>query len=226
MMARQHTPGALRVTRGSETGAARIPDRWCCCGRRIGPVLSDGWMSSARRCDLATAQNSAMTDRQGPTLPMPPLTVRVRYSLRHRTSSLRLGTWIGVAHAVLAIDNTERLKALKVPTLVIWGVWDTTFPGAPDQNAPEAVLDAAAEAKHTTIYGKQYGFLPLPSSGAQESDIGHVVQWDAPSAIAADIAAFVETGAPTRDLPHRDRPPSVSHILVEPGRATALRFGS
>jgi pimeloyl-ACP methyl ester carboxylesterase len=34
---------------------------------------------------------------------------------------VRLGTWIGVANAVLAIDNTERLKASTAPTLVIWG---------------------------------------------------------------------------------------------------------
>jgi pimeloyl-ACP methyl ester carboxylesterase len=141
------------------------------------------------------------------------------------TARLRLGTWIGVAKAVLAIDNTERLKALKVPTLVVWGTQDTTFPDEPDQKVLKAALAEAAKASRTSIYWKQYGIQPLPSSGAQESDIGHVVQWDAPDAIAADVAFFVKTGAPTQDLPHSDPPPNVSRIVVEPGKATVVRFG-
>ena len=42
--------------------------------------------------------------------------------------------------------------------------------------------------------------LALPPSGAQESDLGHNLQWEAPEAVAADILAFAETGGPTGDL--------------------------
>ena len=43
----------------------------------------------------------------------------------------------------------------------------------------------------------QYGVVPLPASGAQENDIGHNLQWEAPKAVAADILSFVKTGMPT-----------------------------
>jgi pimeloyl-ACP methyl ester carboxylesterase len=142
------------------------------------------------------------------------------------TSQVRLGTWIGVTKAVLTLDNTERLKELKVPTLVIWGIQDSIFFDDPDQKALRQVLEGAARAHGTVVYWKQYGVLPLPPPGVQESDIGHMVQWDAPDAVAADIESFVKTGAPTKDLAHSDKAPNISHILIEPGKATMLRFGS
>jgi hypothetical protein len=74
-------------------------------------------------------------------------------------------------------------------------------------------------------FWKQYGVLPLPQSGAQETDIGHNVQWGAPDAVAADIAAFAKTGAPTADQAHSDKAPNVSHILTEVGKATVMRLG-
>ncbi len=60
---------------------------------------------------------------------------------------------------------------------------------------------------------------------AQETDIGHNVQWGAPDAVAADILAFVKTGAPTADLAHSGKAPNVSRILTEAGKATVMRLG-
>jgi pimeloyl-ACP methyl ester carboxylesterase len=140
------------------------------------------------------------------------------------TSRLRLGTWIGVAKAVLVTDNTEQLKKLKVPTLVLWGSQDTTFSDE-DQKSLRQVLAGAAKANGMVVYWKQYGTVPLPASGEQDADIGHMVQWEAPDAVAADIYSFLKTGAPTKDLAHSDKAPNLSHILVEPGKATVVQFG-
>lgn len=67
--------------------------------------------------------------------------------------------------------------------------------------------------------------VPLPQSGAQESDIGHNVQWGAPDAVAADIDAFIKTGEPTPDLVHSDTPPKINHIITEPGKAEIVQLG-
>jgi pimeloyl-ACP methyl ester carboxylesterase len=139
------------------------------------------------------------------------------------TSRLRLGTWIGVAKAVLATDNTEQLKKLKVPTLVLWGTQDTVF-SDDDQKHLRQILQDAAKANGTVVYWKQYGVVPLPASGEQDADIGHMVQWEAPDAVAADIDSFIKTGAPTKDLAHSDKAPNLSHILMEPGKAIVMRL--
>jgi pimeloyl-ACP methyl ester carboxylesterase len=135
--------------------------------------------------------------------------------------SMPAGTWIGVARAVQLFDSSGRLDELKVPTLVIWGTQDSTFPSDPDQAAIKKALAAAAKTNHTTNYWKQYGSLPLPSSGAQESDIGHLAEEEAPDMIAADVT----TGAPTTDWVHSDAAPNLLKRVVEPGKAPLLRFG-
>jgi pimeloyl-ACP methyl ester carboxylesterase len=141
------------------------------------------------------------------------------------TAHVRLGTWIGASKALLATDNTARLHDLNVPTLVIWGSQDNIFLADPDQKAIKAVLASAAKAHGTTYFWKQYGVLPLPKSGAQETDIGHNVQWGAPDAMAADIDSFIRHGSPTPDLPRSDAAPNVSHIILDPGKAEIVRLG-
>jgi pimeloyl-ACP methyl ester carboxylesterase len=141
------------------------------------------------------------------------------------TAKVKLGTWIGATKALLATDNTSRFKDWNVPTLVIWAVQDNIFLDDPDQKAITQALAEAAIVHGTVCFWKEYGILPLPQSGAQETDIGHNVQWGAPDAVAADIDAFIKTGAPTADLAHSDKAPNVSHILIEPGKATVIRLG-
>jgi pimeloyl-ACP methyl ester carboxylesterase len=141
------------------------------------------------------------------------------------TSHVRLGTWIGVAKAVLATDNTEQLMKLRVPTLVLWGTQDAIF-FDDDQKNLRQILQDAAKANGAVVYWKQYGVIPLPASGEQDSDIGHSLQWEAPDAVAADLDSFIKTGSPTRDLAHSDKAPNLSHILMEPGKATVLRLGT
>ena len=140
------------------------------------------------------------------------------------TASVKLGTWIGATKALLAQDNTERLKDLAVPTLVIWGTQDSIFL-ASDQDAIKAALTVAAQRHGEPIYWKQYGVLPLPASGFQESDIGHNVQWAAFDGVAMDINAFITDGAPTNDLVRSDAVPAVSTLIVEPGKAVVEKIG-
>lgn len=135
------------------------------------------------------------------------------------TAAVRLGTWIGATKALLATDNTDRLKKLSVPTLVLWGSQDNIFLKDSDQIAIKAALRQAAAAQHITWYWKQYGSLPLPASGAQESDIGHNVQWGAPKEVAADIDAFITQGKPLPGLPHSDAPTKIDRVIVDQNKS-------
>ena len=141
------------------------------------------------------------------------------------TALVRLGTWIGASRALLETDNAARLLALDVPTMVIWATQDSIFLEDPDQKAIRAALAAAATAHHRTYYWKQYGLVPLPLSGIQDSDIGHNVQWGAPDSVAGDIDYFVRYGVPDPDLSYSD-PANIRHIVVEPGRAIIVTLGS
>jgi pimeloyl-ACP methyl ester carboxylesterase len=134
------------------------------------------------------------------------------------TARVKLGTWIGATKALLATDNSERLKALSVPSLIIWGTQDNTFLES-DQSLLKAALDAAASASGTPYYWKRYGAIPLPQSGQQESDIGHGVPWDAPRELAADIVSFITAGRPTSDLCRADAPNNLTTIVTGPGLA-------
>jgi pimeloyl-ACP methyl ester carboxylesterase len=137
------------------------------------------------------------------------------------TTETRLGTWIGAVRAQRAHDSHERLRALTVPTVVIWATQDFLFPDFEQQRVKSA-LDAAVDGCSLGHYFyKTYGKAPLPASGFQETDIGHNVQWGAHDAIAADLTSWVATGRPTPDLPYAD-PTETGRVLSDPGAATVI----
>lgn len=140
------------------------------------------------------------------------------------TAKTRLGTWIGATRGLLAQDNTERLKSLSVPALVLWATQDSIYL-AKDQDEIKASLKDATAKTGVTFYWKEYGALPLPASGAQETDIGHNIQWSGSETVAKDIEAFIKTGAPTQDLAHSAPAPNISTIIVEPGKAVVDKIG-
>ena len=140
------------------------------------------------------------------------------------TASVKLGTWIGATKALLAQDNSKRLEDLAVPTLVMWGTQDSIFLAA-DQNAIKKALAVAAKKHGQPVFWKQYGVIPLPASGFQESDIGHNVQWAAFDTVAADNDAFIATGAPTLDLVHSAPAPDIRDLVIEPGKAVVVQLG-
>lgn len=129
------------------------------------------------------------------------------------TAKIRLGTWIGATKALLATDHTARLKAIKAPVLVMWATQDNIFVDS-DQKAIQRGLTEAAAANGTTSYWKQYGALPLPASGAQESDVGHNIQWSVHEVVAADIVSFIKTGAPTVTLVHSAPAPDLTKYMA------------
>ena len=117
------------------------------------------------------------------------------------TRNIRLGTWIGAARGLNAYDNSERLMDLSVPALVLWPTQDVLFRNVPEQAELKKVLEATAARCRTTYHYKVYGKEPLPASGMQESDLGHNLQWDAPEAVARDLASYLrEGGEPTREV--------------------------
>jgi pimeloyl-ACP methyl ester carboxylesterase len=140
------------------------------------------------------------------------------------TASVKLGTWIGATKALLAQDNTERLKDMSVPTLVMWGAQDSIFL-ASDQDAVKSSLAVAAKKHGQPVYWKEYGSLALPESGFQETDIGHNLQWAAFDTVAKDIDAFIKTGKPTNDLVHSAPAPDISKLIIEPDKAVLEAIG-
>lgn len=137
------------------------------------------------------------------------------------TAQVKLGTWIGATKALLALDNTERLKTLSVPALVLWGTQDAIFYKDPDQTGLQAALAEAAKMGKAKSVWKQYGVTDLPASGAQENELGHNLQWEAPKEITADIVAFIKTGMPTLDL-YRADAKQITTIVTEAGKASLV----
>jgi pimeloyl-ACP methyl ester carboxylesterase len=136
-------------------------------------------------------------------------------------AQIRLGTWIGVTAALLHVDNRERLKHLKVPVLVVWGVQDVWFYGSVQTDLIET-FNQAVQVGQTSFYWKQYGIIPLPRPETKQEDIGHFVQWDAPEGLATDIGSFVAKGKPTDDLYRSGWPHDVRQIVQEGGKGIVI----
>lgn len=137
------------------------------------------------------------------------------------TLGIRLGTWIGVARTLRTHDNVERLRELTTPTLVLWATQDSMFPESPDQETLRAALDAAPLRGFFKVYGE----IPLPSSGLQESDLGHNFHWGAAREVALDLASFLrEGGEPTSDL-YRGSRDGEWQVETVPGGARVIRLG-
>lgn len=136
------------------------------------------------------------------------------------TAATRMGTWIGAARALLAVDNRARLEGLTVPALVLWATQDAVF-SADDQDELLARLDLAAASCDSRYVYKQYGKRPLPAEGDPD-DIGHNTQWGLPGPIAGDIDAWLKTGEPTDHLYYADADDPQT-IVVEHGAAELRR---
>ena len=114
------------------------------------------------------------------------------------TAGTRMGTWVGALRSLAALDNTERLKDLTVPTLVLWASQDSLFYDT-DQQALRDSLDVAVGDCKTEYWFKQYGKRPLGPDGIQIDDLGHNTQWGAPNEVAKDIDNYLRHGRPTKD---------------------------
>ena len=138
------------------------------------------------------------------------------------TRATRLGTWIGALRDLAVADNTERLRHLTVPTLVLWAVQDFLFSRDDEQVLIDALTAAARDGG--SFWWKQYGVLPSPADGEQ-TDLSHNLVWEAPAGVATDIASYLEHGHPTRTLYHTDYPTDIHRIVAEPGRAVVIHAG-
>ena len=121
------------------------------------------------------------------------------------TNKTSLGTWIGALRNIKGFDTVERMKDLKVDTLVIWATQDNVFTRE-DQELLGSSLAVSAKRNGIRYFRKQYGKKPLPESGIPEHEIAHNTQWGAPKAVAADLASFFQSnGEPVRTLPYAAR---------------------
>jgi pimeloyl-ACP methyl ester carboxylesterase len=64
--------------------------------------------------------------------------------LRGDTDTIPLGTWIGPLKEIYAADNTARLRQLKPPTLVLYGIQDNIISPSDEQTLINALTAAAA----------------------------------------------------------------------------------
>jgi non-heme chloroperoxidase len=134
------------------------------------------------------------------------------------TARVPLGAWLGVAEALLETDLTPRLGNVAVDSLIIWSTQDLIFIEG-DQVLLRAVLDTAAASCLSGYHWKQYGKEPPPATGI--SDLSHHTHRAAPAQVAADIHAFITTGAPTNDLYFAD-PTMPGEIQTEAGAAVII----
>jgi pimeloyl-ACP methyl ester carboxylesterase len=138
------------------------------------------------------------------------------------TAATPLGTWLGALEGIVAADNTQRLEHLKAPTFVVWATQDAIFSRTVEQKMIDALSVAAQNGG--SFWWKQYGTLPPAADGSQ-TDLAHNVVWEAPDALALDIASFLVTGRPTNILFHSDYPTDIHRIVAEPGKAVLVHGG-
>jgi pimeloyl-ACP methyl ester carboxylesterase len=115
-------------------------------------------------------------------------------AIARETAQVPLGTWIGVARAVLGFDHRTRLAELSRPTLTISAMQDPICPVEPDQRELHEALAVAAD-RGVSIVERRYGTRPLPPPGEPPDDLGHNFQWAVAGEVARDIAAFYGSGA-------------------------------
>lgn len=129
------------------------------------------------------------------------------------TRATRLGTWIGTLQNLAVADNTERLRHVQIPTLVLWAAQDFLFSRDDEQVLIDALTAATQEGG--SFWWKQYGILSPPPSGEQ-TDLSHNLVWEAPEGVATDIASYLKHSQPTRTLYHTNYPADINEIVADP----------
>lgn len=131
-----------------------------------------------------------------------------------RAARIPLAVWVGASEAILGADLRDDLAELDVPVLVVWGTQDSFFRQT-DQQVVVAVLTARARERGQRFTWKQYGIRPLPTNGIQVDDVGHNLTWDAPTAVATDLAAWINTGRPTSNWYRANTPGDPATIVID-----------
>jgi pimeloyl-ACP methyl ester carboxylesterase len=106
------------------------------------------------------------------------------------TADIPLATWFGAFTGLLAMETTDRLKDLRVPSLVVSAARDEIFPVEPDQHLLEQAM-AEAHRRHGT--GWRTCCYRAIAGGNGSHDVGHAVPWQAADELAVDITAFVRS---------------------------------
>jgi pimeloyl-ACP methyl ester carboxylesterase len=105
------------------------------------------------------------------------------------TADIPLATWFGAFTGLLEMETTDRLVALRVPSLVVSAARDEIFPIEPDQRVLERAM-AECHRRHGTIW-RNCTYRAVGGNDNARHDVGHAVPWQAAAELAGDVAAFV-----------------------------------
>lgn len=131
-----------------------------------------------------------------------------------RAARIPLAVWVGANEAILNADLGRELADLDVPVLVVWGSQDSFFRKT-DQELVVKVLEERWRRRGIGFTWKQYGVRALAADGIQTDDVGHNLTWDAPKAVATDLAAWIDSGAPTSSWFRSDAPQNPARIISD-----------
>ncbi|HYH06981.1 MAG TPA: alpha/beta hydrolase [Thermoanaerobaculia bacterium] len=91
--------------------------------------------------------------------------------VKRETAAVRPHVWRGVARTLMTEDQRPFARAIRQPTLILWGEHDPAFPAANQQRLQEA----------------------LPQATFRRYDkAGHNVHWEIPTRVAEDILRFLD----------------------------------
>lgn len=141
-----------------------------------------------------------------------------------QTAAESLASWGVLDTTAHPPQPPVNLENLTVPTLVLWGSSDNYLDRGSQDQLVDLLRKASRNNRGMYFYWKQYGLHPAPASRNKHEaiDIGHNLSWEAPRELAADIASFIRTGAPTRDRYRSNAPANIREILTESGQATII----
>jgi len=111
-------------------------------------------------------------------------------SIYLETIEVPLATWFGALEALSEMDNSERMKRLKVPAQIIWGAGDD-FTSKSDQDRLRSACEAAYKRNATPIQYKNYN-----GDGIGNNLPGHNLHWANAEKVALDILEFFGSESP------------------------------
>lgn len=86
--------------------------------------------------------------------------------------SIPRAVWVAVAEGLFGAEPPIQRASIAVPTLILWGAEDRVLPAEQPHE-----LVAAIDGSHLEIY----------------EDTGHLVLWERPDRVAADLTAYITT---------------------------------
>ncbi|SFZ92832.1 Pimeloyl-ACP methyl ester carboxylesterase [Flaviramulus basaltis] len=118
------------------------------------------------------------------------LKASVLEAIYFETIKIPLATWFGALETLSEIDNSQRMKKLRTPTLIIWGEGDE-LTLKEDQERLIKACEKANDLNGTPVYYKKYG-----PKGEKSKAPGHNLHWVKAKTVASDIIELISAEYP------------------------------